>query len=241
MRRPVHLWWASPSDARPGDGLVLDDVERSRAAAYVHAVDRNRFVVGAALVRCALAGHTGLAPDRVRVDRTCDRCGKPHGRVRTPDAPVSVSVSHAGEAVLVATATGVAIGVDVEPVEIGPDLRSVALATLTAGELGSMAGLSDSSFGHRFLQHWVAKEAILKASGHGLRLPMAGIDLAGDQPPFRVRRWTGQPGVAGPIELHCLTLTPAGHEACLAVLGETTGVAVEERPGVELLASLGLR
>ena len=76
-------------------------------------------VVGAVLLRVAVGRTTGRDPWSVAVDRTCDDCGRPHGRPAVEG--VHVSVAHAGPLVLVATAAG-PVGVDVESARRGPDV-----------------------------------------------------------------------------------------------------------------------
>lgn len=226
----VHVWWASPADATPALLARLDDAERSRADAFRLAVDRDRFVVGAALVRGLVSTLSGVPPSQVSIDRSCDRCGRPHGRVRTSDAEVHLSVSHAGGAVVVA-AGDVPLGIDVEPVDPAQDLTTVAATALTATELAPLASLDEPDFNRRFLQHWVAKEAVLKASGDGLRLPMQGIELAGAEPPLRLVTWRERPKLAPAVTLHALYGAPAGHEAAIALVGGSAHEPiVEARP-----------
>lgn len=115
----VDIWW---SDLRVMDrGLLslLDPVEAERAAALEGAADLGRFVVGAVLLRVAVGRAAGRDPWSVAVDRTCDTCGRPHGRPVVEG--VHVSVAHAGPLVLVATAA-CPVGVDVESARRGPDV-----------------------------------------------------------------------------------------------------------------------
>lgn len=115
----VDIWW---SDLRVMDRRLLpllDPVEAARAAGLEGAADLGRFVVGAVLLRVAVGRTTGRHPWSVAVDRTCDDCGRPHGRPAVEG--VHVSVAHAGPLVLVATAAG-PVGVDVESARRGPDV-----------------------------------------------------------------------------------------------------------------------
>lgn len=115
----VHLWWA---DLRSADARLfglLDGREAERMDRMDRAADRGRFVLGAVLLRIAVAAATGVDPRSVTVERTCADCGGAHGAPRV--AGVRVSVAHAGPLVLVATAD-VAVGVDVESVDRGDDV-----------------------------------------------------------------------------------------------------------------------
>ena len=61
------------------------------------------------------------------------------------------------------------------------------------------------------------KEALVKATGHGLSMPMTAITLAPDRP--AVERWTGPGAPSGPMWLHDLS-PAADHPAAVAGPGE---------------------
>lgn len=138
MRIPyVDLWW---SDLREMDlGLVqlLDPVETRRAREIERPADLGRFVLGAALLRVAVAAASGLGPREVAVDRTCDECSGPHGRPRVPDG--HASVAHAGPLVLVAT-SAVPVGVDVESTARGDGIEQWVREEATFKATGSRDG-----------------------------------------------------------------------------------------------------
>jgi 4'-phosphopantetheinyl transferase len=131
------------------------------------------------------------------------------------------------------------VGVDVEPLAGLDDARRLAADVLTRVELSRLAGVSrldEAVFVRGFAERWVAKEAILKATGDGLRLPMAGLELGGDRAPYRLVGWAERPDVVRRVSLHRLDEAPAGHVACLAVLGGASRPEVEELPAADLLA-----
>jgi 4'-phosphopantetheinyl transferase len=150
---------------------VLDEQERSRAARYRLAADRNRFLLGAVTLR-SVAGHAlGVPAASIALDRACDLCGEPHGRPRVIDADVHVSVSHSGNVVAVALTTEGPVGVDVEAVVAGrgADYREICPSVCTADEQFFVTGRD------AFFTFWTRKEAVLKARGQGLRLPMTDV------------------------------------------------------------------
>ncbi|GAA1596625.1 4'-phosphopantetheinyl transferase superfamily protein [Kribbella hippodromi] len=166
MGAGVEVWWAGVGEVRRECVEDLDSVERGRLAAYVREVDRDRFLLGVTIVRQVVGARFSLLPASVRLDRTCAECGKPHGKVRTDG--VELSVTHSGDLVGVAFSDRV-VGLDVEKVDPGVDVDGIARFALTNSEqqeLGKYEGLEKAQ---RFTTYWTRKEAVVKATGEGLR------------------------------------------------------------------------
>ena len=124
--------------------------------------DRDRFVLGAAVLRSLVAGLDGTEPHLVTLDRTCARCGAQHGPVRAPGRPWHCSVSHSGPlavAAVVADASATTVGVDLETT-CPPDWHELLRDVLAPGE----AAPADEE---EFLALWVRKEAVVKATREG--------------------------------------------------------------------------
>ncbi|WP_019630033.1 4'-phosphopantetheinyl transferase family protein [Actinomadura atramentaria] len=215
---PVTVWWAALDAVRPEYAALLDDVEKARRERYLRPADRDRFTLGAALVRLTAAARLGVEPERVQVDRTCPDCGAPHGRPRVP-GPLHLSVSHSGDRVALAVSAHGPLGVDVEAASgrLGDDLAAHLLAP---GEAASGEA--------ELLAYWTRKEALLKATGDGLREPMTRLRVSGPTETPRLLEWSGRPGLAERFTLRRLDPGP-GHAACLALLDHPADVPVEQR------------
>lgn len=158
----VEVWWSSLAAADRDLLAVLDATERARVESLERPADRGRSLLGAALLRVAVAAMLGVEPVQVVVDRTCTECGGTHGapRIIGPGAPVPwVSVSHSGLLVVVALSPHGPVGIDVQRES---DLRGLGAAP-----------------------DWVRREAALKAQaaalahGHTVtRLTAAEADAA---------------------------------------------------------------
>lgn len=197
-----EVWWADLRQVPAQPPTLLDATERGRRDRLRLVADRERFTLGATLLRLVAAHHLGGPADRVRVDRTCAGCGRPHGRPRV--AGVEVSVSHSGDLVAVAVTRSGPVGVDVEQV-VDLDLDELRPSVLAADDppVTDAAGL---------LRVWTRKEALLKATGDGLAVPM--LSLAVDDGP-RLLRYDGRPGLVATVQ----DLAPAtGYAAAVAVL-----------------------
>jgi 4'-phosphopantetheinyl transferase len=213
----VQAWWASPADARSLPVASLSPIERARRDAYRQGVDRDRFTVGAVLVRLLLAAHTSRDAATLAIDRTCPVCAKPHGRPRLAGAGVEVSVSHAGDRVVVACGRVPALGVDVEPAVAPADVRAMVEAVLSPAE---------SAAPEHFLSYWTRKEAVLKATGDGLRVPMADVTVTAADLPPALLAFRGRPDL--PQRTTMATLAAGdGYLAALAVIDASEFIVTE--------------
>ncbi|MFD2398669.1 4'-phosphopantetheinyl transferase family protein [Prauserella oleivorans] len=171
------VWWATPV-ADPGEYLpLLTDAERERHAAYRREDDRRRFVTGRVLARTLAAEHLGADPADIVFDATCEDCGKQHGPPRIPGAALKLSISHAGERVGIALADGVDLGLDVESTGRRADDSMLEYA-LNPAERAALEGLSAAERSEAFFRYWTGKEALMKATGRGLRIPLRSLTLS---------------------------------------------------------------
>ena len=241
----ADVWWARRQDASARHAGLLDETEQQRWAAYRRDEDRERFLVGCALAKTALAAYTGQRPADVRFDRTCGECGKPHGKPALahgqPGAggDLQHSVAHSGDLVVVAVARA-PVGVDVEqldgrahPLGRDGDPKALARLVLADAERTALAAVKLSGRARRFLVAWTRKEAVTKATGDGLRASFSDIVVAADAGPPRLVSW---PYLQAPesVSLHDLEVQ-AGYVAALAVIGRCEVVRV--RDGSALLAA----
>ncbi|GAA1156407.1 4'-phosphopantetheinyl transferase superfamily protein [Kribbella jejuensis] len=162
----MAVWWAGVDQARDEFVDDLDEVERGRLAAYVREVDKARFLLGVTMVRRVLAARFSLPAAKVRLDRSCPDCGKPHGKVRA--VGVELSVTHSGDLVGIAVADR-PVGLDVERVDPELDVDGVAAVVLGAHELHELSRRTGIEKVRAFTESWTRKEAALKATGEGLR------------------------------------------------------------------------
>jgi 4'-phosphopantetheinyl transferase len=174
-----EVWWASINDLHDRLLTLLDPTERQRRGNYRRAEDRARFTVGATLLRLASARLLGYSPTELVFVRECPDCGRPHGRPALLGHDLHLSVSHAGEIVLVALSTDAEIGVDVEKID---DDKPPCLVkrVLDAGEMDRFRTTPQASQAEEFFRAWTRKEAVLKATGQGLRLPMNAVGFGPD-------------------------------------------------------------
>src|SRR5690606_22853124 len=116
----------------------------------------------------------------------CRHCGGTHGKPRLPGCGVDFSLSHSGDRVVLVLAEGTEVGVDVER-ESDRDIDRLAEMVLSAPEREVLAGMADRRRG--FHAYWSRKEALLKATGHGLAAPMTDIRVSAPDEPAAVLAW----------------------------------------------------
>jgi 4'-phosphopantetheinyl transferase len=180
-----QVWLAGLASYRSAHQSLLDEVELDRLRRYPMAADRSRFTVAAALLRLVGGRHLGIPPRQVGVDRSCPRCDRAHGKptLRGPDAPY-VSISHSAELIALAVTAAAPIGVDVEAMV---ERDHVGLATTFLAETETVDGPS------AFYTLWTRKEAVVKATGDGLRMPLTRVVVGDPGGPARLISYGGTP------------------------------------------------
>jgi 4'-phosphopantetheinyl transferase len=209
------VWWLEPGTSAEPYWPWLDQVERDRAATYRTAEDQARSAAAAALLRRVAGVTANVEPADIQVDRDCTDCGRPHGRPRLPGLGLHASVSHAGNRVAVALTAAGPVGVDVERVR-SLNLDSIGRRVLGPGETATTV--------EEFAVCWTRKEAVVKATGHGITVPLRRVLVSAAAQPPALRDYLGRPMPAAMTDLN----PGDGYVGCVAVL--TTGpVVVEEK------------
>jgi 4'-phosphopantetheinyl transferase len=223
VTRPTcDVWWATLSDVRPEHAALLNPVEHGRRERYLRTEDRDRFTLGVAMTRLALGSVLGLPAAKVPLTRACRDCGEPHGPPAIAGGP-HLSVSHSGDRVAVALSAHGPVGIDVE--ECSRQLDS-------AIERHVLAPAETAGAGDIFI-YWTRKEALVKATGDGLRAPMTEITVSLPDEPPRLLAWSGRAELVGRITMY--SLAPGlGYAACLALIDQPAA-EVREHAAAELL------
>lgn len=228
------VYWARPDAAHPRLADLLDEHERDQLDRFRRPADRARYLAAHALARIVLATSVGTPAERLRFDRRCPHCERPHGKPELrPDGGPRFSLSHAGDRVALAVVPARQVGVDVERWRPAPtgDPDELAAEVLDETERAVYDRLPEPR--HRnLLTCWTRKEALLKATGDGLRVSPAQLRVTAPDRPPALEAWAG-PGHPGPLRM--ADLTPGGgYVAAVAVLGDAP-IEVTELCGEPLL------
>jgi len=166
----VHLW-PVPVSGRTG---WISAEERAQADRFLAEHARRTFLTSRSAQREVAARYLGAT---ATIDRTCRRCGGPHGRP-TVRGPIDLSVSHTREWVVLAVVGSGRVGVDLEHRSTARDLDSLT-GTLTAAERIEFAQVAPTERVDWFLRRWTRKEATVKVTGHGLAVRFDALDTGG--------------------------------------------------------------
>ncbi|WP_407319090.1 4'-phosphopantetheinyl transferase superfamily protein [Isoptericola halotolerans] len=195
----------------------------SRLLVQVAALPGGRASPGYRDVRAGLlssvlaAAGLDLGGEAAVLQRRCSTCGgTDHGKPEVPAALVAgwhVSVAHTATRLVVAAADAGPCGVDAE------DVDAVGRAPVTAVLLAPEERVDAASV-DRVARTWVRKEALLKATGHGLAVDPALLALDAGRGAPQVVRWQG-PGPAPVPEVWTedeLPATPAAPRALVSAV-----------------------
>lgn len=154
---------------------LLDEDERSRAAAFVFGRDRDRFIRAHGYLRRQLGAFVRIAPKDVPI--AANDSGKPF----VDGYRVGFNLSHSGSRAVVAMTSGYDVGIDLETIDrsdaFHEQLDDLSRSCLTGEEQSALAMLPSEQKVRRFLSFWTAKEARMKLTGEGLTLDPRAISL----------------------------------------------------------------
>ncbi len=161
---------AEVDGTEPGPELALLDAdERARAARFVRARDRRRFVRCRAALREILGELCGRPPASLRF-RAVAR-GKPE--LIEPDSTgarqaLRFNVSHSSAMALIAVCRGTELGVDLEQLKPVGEAERIVASFFSEAEQAEFATIAVEARPTAFLRGWTRKEAILKGLGVGI-------------------------------------------------------------------------
>lgn len=173
----VHVWvWRTPRETNQdaANVAILSPEERSRMMRFRFTRDGRRYLTCHANLRRLLACYAGCTPREITF--AVNEFGKPRLR-RTPGGkPLHFNMSHSNDVGMLAVTRIGELGVDVECVrKIEPH---VAEEHFSQSELGALRTLQGDEWMKGFYRCWTRKEAILKAEGCGLNLPLNAFDVS---------------------------------------------------------------
>ena len=170
----VHVWrffLARDQGLLVRQETLLSADERKKAERFRFARDRAAYIVSHAALREILSRYTGGSPPDIGFRHT------PHGKPFLAESDVFFNLSHSGEIALVAVARNRRIGVDLERVRFDLNVDPIAEDFFSSNDTAALKTRSDRERVSAFFECWTRKEALLKALGGGVSMPLEGVDV----------------------------------------------------------------
>jgi 4'-phosphopantetheinyl transferase len=153
---------------------LLSPDELSRAERLRHATDRRRFVVARSQLRRLLSHRLEVSPQSIVFGYT--RSKKPI--LDTPAAAVYFNVSHSEDRALFAVSERCQPGIDLEYLKRAIEPENLAQRFFTPAEHALLMRFPAAERKREFLVAWTRKEAVVKALGDGLWLPLDRFEIS---------------------------------------------------------------
>jgi 4'-phosphopantetheinyl transferase len=163
----VHLDAAADENARLQ--RLLDRDEAERAARFHDPRHAQRFTAAHGWLREIVGAYAGTAPERLAFRQGAR--GKPH-LVHDTAAALEFNLSHAQHLGLIGVACGAAIGVDIEVMRPMTEMADIAQRNFAPAEFHEWRQLPAAERAAGFFACWTRKEAVIKATGDGLSMPL---------------------------------------------------------------------
>ncbi|MCJ2013720.1 4'-phosphopantetheinyl transferase family protein [Methylobacterium sp. J-076] len=168
---------------------VLDPEETDRAGRFLRAADRARFLASHAALRAVVGAALGRPAASLRFGRDAD--GRPF-LAEPAGTGLDINLSHSGGVALVGLVRSARIGVDVEVRRPLPDALRIARGHFAQDEACALEALPPEAREAAFFALWTRKEAVVKALGAGLSLPLAAFSVSVPPAPPRMLRIAGE-------------------------------------------------
>jgi 4'-phosphopantetheinyl transferase len=176
----IQIWRIElSSDERLMTGYrhYLSDEENRRAERRLPGRVRAEFVIGRACLRILLAHALGAEAREIEFEESA--YGKP--KLRSTLCGPSFNVSHSKGTILLALGNQGHVGIDTEHIDPRTDIAELAPSVCSPQELKAiMSWRNDDEQRLSFYRCWTRKEAIIKADGRGLSLPLTGFEVQTD-------------------------------------------------------------
>jgi 4'-phosphopantetheinyl transferase len=164
---------------------VLSNEERERAGRMRAGLPRDEFIAARGALRLLLGWNLQTPPEDLHFT-----IGE-HGKPLLPDAGIDFNVAHARGCILLALSREGAVGVDVERLDREVEALDLAEAHFHPAEIAHIAAAQDTSAA--FFRCWTRKEAVVKADGRGLQLPLADFCVLGESESTQIEVPGGEP------------------------------------------------
>ena len=175
LNHTVNIWkidYSTFSGEEETGIQILNTQEQIRAQKFHFQTDRKRFRVTRALLKIILSQITGKNPADITF--SYNQHGKPY---LEDNLNINFNVSHSGNTGLIAISDLGPLGTDVEKYRNRIDTDKMARRFFSEQEQEAFLKIADRQKLQGFFYGWTRKEALIKALGLGLAMPLKSFDV----------------------------------------------------------------
>lgn len=176
----VHVWRINlnlPSAQLWQLQTLLAPDEQDRARQFRFQPDRDHFTATRGCLRLLLGRYLSIEPEALQF--CYGPYGKPALQSKTEKA-ISFNVSHSQGWALIAVSQGQSVGIDLEKIRPNYLWQAVSRQIFSAREQAVLQALPTAAQCSAFFKTWTFKEAYVKATGEGLSMPLAQLEILED-------------------------------------------------------------
>jgi 4'-phosphopantetheinyl transferase len=179
--------------------LSRDELER--ADRLVSERNRRQFIAAHAILREVLSRYCGRRPQELLFHKTA--AGKPF---LASERAIRFNLTHSHGRALIAVASDREVGVDLEKLRPEVDVVGLAERFFSSQDQAFVKRGDPTKIRERFLQAWVAREAVFKAEGKGITFPLHHdhVELSSDGKEAHLIREGRNPAVKFPVRFLAL-------------------------------------
>ncbi len=219
-KNEVHIWSSSliisPSDLADAHALLSPD-EAARAARFHFPLHRHRFIAAHSWLRRILSAYLDTPPAAIAFAYSA------HKKPYLPSSgifSVQFNLSHSGDMAVCAITSNHPVGIDIEEIK-KTNYTDLAKRFFSADEYNMLIQSPEENQATIFYAIWVRKEAILKATGKGLSIPLnkftVSIQTSVSHIELENQSWS-----LLPLSIH------ASYQAALAITGSVKKISYWE-------------
>ncbi len=214
----VDLYFWSLTAA--ADDSCLSPDETARMNRFVYPKHQQAFCAARAGLRRTLAELTGRTP------RSLSFSYGPQGKPALADGP-AFNLSHADDLACLAVHDDLALGTDIEAFRVVED--GIADRFFSPSEIAALNAMPKADHEAGFFRCWTRKEAVIKALGGGLSIPLDAFDVTLDPDKATLERldpaygtasdWALAPFQVGSKMMGCVAAQTGGAPISLTLRG----------------------
>jgi 4'-phosphopantetheinyl transferase len=178
MQNDIHVWpidlHLAPTQIMQQRKLLSSD-ELERVQRLHDANHQRRFIVARSFLRIILSSYLDTPPEEIVFAYT------EHNKVFLADttSAIQFNLSHSADKAVIAINKHFPIGIDIEKIQ-AKSFLAIAKRFFSPEEYAELSQLPDNEASSAFFCLWSRKEAVVKAVGKGLSIPLSSFSLALD-------------------------------------------------------------